>query len=96
MSADELKELGNKLMRAHPPDYNGALSAYSRALATSQGKAAACILTNRSLAFFKLGQNDKALEDANLAIETDDQYHFHFIPLVGKRLLEEVLSSYGS
>ena len=74
MSADELKELGNKLMRAHPPDYNGALSAYSCALATSQGKAAACILTNRSLAFLKLSQNDKALEDANLAIETDDQW----------------------
>jgi len=55
MSADELKELGNKLMIAHPPDYDGALSAYSRALTTSLGKPAACILTNHSQAFLKLG-----------------------------------------
>ncbi|XP_022086817.1 uncharacterized protein LOC110977211 [Acanthaster planci] len=71
MSFEELKELGNQLMRAKPPDYEGALSAYSRALTLTQDKVAACLLTNRSLAYLKLNQNEKALEDAELAITID-------------------------
>ncbi|XP_038060032.1 uncharacterized protein LOC119731090 [Patiria miniata] len=74
MSFDELKELGNKLMRANPPDYEGALAAYSRAITLSQDKVAACILTNRSLAYLKLNRSEQAIEDADLAIAIDPQW----------------------
>jgi hypothetical protein len=69
---EELKECGNKYMKANPPDYNRAIEAYTKAL--SIDKNASTVLANRSLAFYKLHKYKEALEDGEKAISASPKW----------------------
>lgn len=62
----ELKERGNSFMKSTPPDYHKAISAYTEALNVD----AHChtVLSNRSLAYYKLEKYQEALMDAEKAV----------------------------
>ena len=63
---EELKALGNQYILSKPPQYEKAIEAYSKAL--SLDPTHHTILSNRSLAHFKLSKYEKALEDAEKAV----------------------------
>lgn len=64
--AEELKELGNSCMKAQPPDYEEAISLYTKALAIDENNHV--VFSNRSLAYCKLGKFEDALADAEKAV----------------------------
>lgn len=69
---ERLKECGNEYMKSQPPDFNKAITAYTEALDID----ANChtVLSNRSLAFFKLCKYEEALEDAERTIHASPKW----------------------
>ena len=63
---EELKEHGNSFMKCTPPDYDKAIAAYTEALSIDANSHT--VLSNRSLAYFKLGKYQDALKDAERAV----------------------------
>lgn len=63
---EELKNKGNGYITSKPPQYEKAVEAYTEALSLDPTHHA--VLSNRSLAYYKLGQYEKALLDAENAI----------------------------
>ena len=63
---EELKSQGNGYITSKPPQYKKAVEAYSEALSLDPTHHA--VLSNRSLAYYKLGQYKDALLDAENAV----------------------------
>ena len=63
---EELKSKGNGYITSKPPQYKKAVEAYSEALSLDPTHHA--VLSNRSLAYYKLGQYKNALLDAESAV----------------------------
>ena len=64
--SEELKELGNACMKAQSPDYNKAILFYTKALVVDENNHV--VLSNRSLAYYKLNMFEDALADAEKAV----------------------------
>lgn len=69
---EELKERGNGHMKSKPPDYGKAIAAYTEALSIDANSH--MILSNRSLAYFKLKRYDDALADAERAVSASPKW----------------------
>ena len=69
-SFDELKSKGNECFKQG--QFELALEFYSKALSVSPSNHIA--LSNRSVAFYKLGKYNSALEDANKCVETNKSW----------------------
>ena len=63
---EELKNTGNKYVTSKPPQYEKAIEMYTEALSITPTHHT--ILSNRSLAYYKLGKYEDALADAEKAI----------------------------
>ena len=69
---EELKDRGNKYMKDTPPDIERAIIAYTEALDVDEH--CHTVLSNRSLAFFKLNKYQEALIDAEKAVTASPKW----------------------